>query len=67
MSFVATWVEPSDSHAKQSKSERERQITCDITYMWNLKYGTDETIYRTETNSWTQRKNLWLQRWRVRE
>ena len=53
MSFVATWVEPSDSHAKQSKSERERQITCDITYMWNLKYGTDETIYRTETNSWT--------------
>ena len=30
-----------DYHTKQSKSERERQITC-ITYMWNLKYDTNE-------------------------
>ena len=27
-----------DYHAKCSKSERERQIPYDITYMWNLKY-----------------------------
>ena len=33
------------------KSERERQIPCDITYMWNLKYGTDEPICKTETDS----------------
>ena len=33
------------------KSERERQILYDITYIWNLKYGTNEPIYRTETNS----------------
>ena len=26
-----------DYHTKWSKSERERQITYDITYMWNLK------------------------------
>ena len=31
-----------DSHTKWSKSERERQIPYDITYTWNLKYGTDE-------------------------
>ena len=30
---------------------RERQITYDITYMWNLKYDTNELIYRTETDS----------------
>ena len=38
-----------DSHTKWSKSERERQIPYYITYMWNLKYGTDEPIYKTET------------------
>ena len=25
-----------------STSERERQISHDITYMWNLKYDTNE-------------------------
>ena len=24
------------------KSERKRQLPYDISYMWNLKYGTDE-------------------------
>ena len=32
-----------DYHTKQNKSERERQITY-ITYMWNLKYDTNELI-----------------------
>ena len=39
-----------DYHTNQTKSERERQIYA-ITYMWNLKYGTNESIYRTETDS----------------
>ena len=30
----------------------------DITYMWNLKYHTSELIY--ETDSQTQRTDLWL-------
>ena len=42
-----------DYHTKQSKSERERQISYDITYMWNLKYDTNELIYETENNSQT--------------
>ena len=41
---------PRDYHAKWSKSDRERQILCDITYMWNLKYDTNESIYKTETD-----------------
>ena len=28
---------PRDCHTKTSKSDRERQISYDITYMWNLK------------------------------
>ena len=37
------------------KSERERQILCDTSYIWNLKYDTNELLYKTETDSQTQR------------
>ena len=40
---------------KKSKSERERQIPYDITYIWNLKYNTNEHIYKT--NKLTDIKN----------
>ena len=43
--------ETRDYHTKWSKSERERQIPYGITYIWNLKYGTKEPIYKTETDS----------------
>ena len=42
-----------DSHTKFSTSEGERQIPYDITYVWNLKYGTNEPIWKTETDSQT--------------
>ena len=41
----------SDYHTKWSKSEKERQIPYDITYMWNLKYNTNEQTYETKTDS----------------
>ena len=31
-------------HIKWSKSDRERQISYDITRMWNLKYDTNELV-----------------------
>ena len=37
MPFVATWVD-------HTKPERKRQIPCDITHLWNIKYGTDDPI-----------------------
>ena len=40
-----------DYHTKWSKSGRERQISYDIAYMWNLKYDTNEPIYETEAES----------------
>ena len=49
MSFAATWMEL--EIIILSQSERERQILYDITYMWNLKYDTNELIYETETGS----------------
>ena len=32
--------------------------------MWNLKYGANELIHETETDSQTQRTDLWLPRGR---
>ena len=40
-------------HTKWSKSKRKRQIPCDITYMRNLKYDTNQLFYETETDSQT--------------
>ena len=60
MPFAATWMEleiiilskvTRDYHTKWSKSERERQTACDITYMWDLKHDTNEPIYKTEKDS----------------
>ena len=46
-----------DCHTKSERGE----ILQMIAYMWNLKRNnTNEPIYKTETDSQTQRTNLWL-------
>ena len=47
---------PRNYHTKWNKSERERQIPYDITYMWNLKYDTNELIYETKRDSHIENK-----------
>ena len=42
MPFAAAWMEPETLILSEVKSERERQIPYDITYIWNLIYGTNE-------------------------
>ena len=44
---------PRDYYTKWNKSDRERQISSDITYMWSLKNDTDELIYKAEIESQT--------------
>ena len=40
---------PRDCHTEWSKSDKKRQISYDIIYMWNQKKnGTNELIYKTE-------------------
>ena len=39
MPFAATRMDQ-EIITKQSKSERERQVLYDITYMWKQKHGT---------------------------
>ena len=52
---------PRDYLTKWSKSEKkDRQISNDIAYMWNLKYDSNELIYETETDLQIQTSNLCL-------
>ena len=41
MPFAATWDGLRDYQTKGSKSDRERQISSDITYMWSLKFDAN--------------------------
>ena len=50
MPFVSTWMQL-EIITLSEVSQRERQISRDITYVWNLKYDTNEPIYETETDS----------------
>ena len=45
---------PRDNLTKWRKSDREGQISCDISHKWKLekKKDTNELIYKTETNFW---------------
>ena len=52
MSFAATWMQL-EIIILSGQSERERQTPYNITYMWNLKYDTNEPIYKAETDSQT--------------
>ena len=49
MPFAATWM---DLEIIILSEISQKQI-YDITYMWNLKYDTNELIYKTETDSQT--------------
>ena len=52
MPFAATWMELEIIILSEVR-QKERQIPYDITYMWNLKYDTNEPIYKTEADSQT--------------
>ena len=45
MPFAAVWMDI-DIIIINDMSVRERQISYDIAYMWNLKTGTNELIYK---------------------
>ena len=57
MPFAAAWINLEMIIVSEVS---QRQISYDITYMWNLQSGTSEFTYKTETDSQTQKTNLWL-------
>ena len=64
VAFAATWIDLEIIILSET-SQTERQILHEITYMWNLKYNTNELIYKIETNLQTQKANLLLPKGKV--
>ena len=63
--LAATWMDLENSILSEvSQTEKDKY---DITNTWNLKTNTNESIntYKTETDSHTQKTNLWLPRGKV--
>ena len=50
MAFAATWMDL-EMIVLSEVSQKEKDKHHDITYMWNLKYNTNELIPKTETDS----------------
>ena len=44
------------------KAERGKQISYNITYMWNLENDIDELICKTVAETQTYRTNVWIPR-----
>ena len=54
MPFTATWMQLEIiilSEVSQKEKDKYHMISLNV---WTLKYGTDELIYETETQSQTQ-------------
>ena len=51
-SFVETWMDLEITLLSEV-SQTEKDIYHIISHMWNLKYNTNELIYKTETDSRT--------------
>ena len=66
MPFAAAWMEL-ETLILCELSQKEKQIPYYFMYIQNRIYGTNELIYRKETNSWTWRTHLCLPRGRERE
>ena len=45
--------ESRDNHSEQSKGDRERQVSCDITCRCNLKMDTNEVLSQRDSASQT--------------
>ena len=59
MPFATTWMDLEIIILSEVR-KRKTAISCDTTYMQNLKYDTNKLIYKIETDSQAWRTNLWL-------
>ena len=51
---------PGDYHTKWSNPDRERQISYDIAYMWNLKKMIQMNLFTIRNRFTGIENNLWL-------
>ena len=55
MPLAVTWMDLEIIILSEVSQKEKDKLPYDITYMWNLKYDTNELIYETETDLWLPR------------
>ena len=60
MPFAAKWMDLEIIILSEVSQTEKDKYNNDITHMWNLKYDTNELIYKAETESQISKTNLWL-------
>ena len=51
MPFAATWIQLEIIILSEVSQKEKDNIPYDITYTWNLKYGRNEPIYETDSQT----------------
>ena len=59
MPFAATWMDLEIIILSKVKSDRERQISYDITYMWNLKKMIQMNLFTKQKSTHRHRKQTY--------
>ena len=59
MTFAATWVDLEIIILSEVKSDRERQLSYDITYMWDLKKMIQMNLFRKQKQTHRRRKQTY--------
>ena len=54
-------------HAKQNKSDRKRQIACDLTYMCNLPHPTPAKKKANTEKQKVENRTVVIRSWRLGE
>ena len=57
---MTAWVDLESIMLSEVSQIQRGQILYDTTCMWNLKNHTNELIYKSEKDSQTFKRNLWL-------
>ena len=58
ISFSAIWMQLEIIILSQGSQKEKDKYCGPSTYMWNLKYSTNEPIYKSKINSQTQRTDV---------
>ena len=51
--FAETWMQLESLILSEINQKDKRQMPHELTCRWNLTYGKNEPIYKTEIDSWT--------------
>ena len=62
MPFAATWMVLEITILSEVSQTEKKQVSYDIAYMWNVKYNTNELIYKTEIDHGHRKQTYGYQR-----